>query len=217
METLIIKGALVLFFIYGILIIFAVLVSLFILIANSKIEIKIKDLDISTVRKEKLNRDYKIHINIIIFNKIKIFGKQIKKMKFKKENLDKLYNTVKSVQGKLSGKISFTTLIQLVKNLSIETKELDLKIELGTEDAAISAILVGIISSIIGIILRNHESKEQRFEVIPLYINQNILKLKLDGIFRINLIHYIYKNILKGRESNERKSSDRRAYAYNNE
>ena len=205
------------FFIYGLLILLAVLVSLSILITNSKIEIKIKNLDISTVRKEKVNSNYKIHINIIIFNKIKIFGKQIKKMKFKKENLDKLYNTVKSVEGNLSEKISFTTLIQSVKNLQLETKELDLKIELGTEDVAISAILVGIISSVIGIILRNQTSKEQRFEVIPLYINQNILNLKLDGIFRINLIHYIYKNILKGRESNERKSSDRRAYAYNNE
>lgn len=205
------------FFIYVVLIILVILISLSIIIGNSKIEIKIKDLDISTARKEKVNSNYKIHINIIIFNKIKIFGKQIKKMKFKKQNLNKLYNTVKSVEGKITPKDSFKMLIEFIKNLQIETKGLDLKIELGTEDAAISAILVGIISSVIGNILRNQTSKEQRFEVIPLYINQNILNLKLDGIFRINLIHYIYKNILKGREKNERKSSNRRAYAYNNE
>lgn len=205
------------FFIYAILIIILVLISLLVIIFNSKIEIKIKNLDISTARKEKVKSNYKIHINIIIFNKIKVFGKQIKKMKFKRQNLNRLYNTVKSVEGITTQKASFTMLIQMLRNLQIETKKLDLKIELGTEDAAISAILVGIISSIIGIILKNQKSKEQQFEVIPLYINENILNLKLEGIFRINLIHYIYKNILKGRENNERKSSNRRAYAYSNE
>lgn len=205
------------FFIYAVSIILVLLISLLVLIVNSKIEIKIKNLDISTARKEKVKSNYKIHINIIIFDKIKIFSKEIKKMKLKKQNLNRLYNTVKSVDGSKTQKSSFTMLIQMLKNLQIETKQLDLKIELGTEDAAISAILVGIISSIFGIILKNQISKEQRFEVIPLYKNQNILNLKLDGIFRINLIHYIYKNILKGRESNERKSSDRRPYAYSNE
>lgn len=195
------------------------LLIIFITIAiwNSKIEFKISDLDISTARKEKVNSNYKMHINVIIFNKIKVFSRDIKKMKLKKQNLNKLYNTVKSVEGKSNPKNSFIMLLQTLKNLQIETKKLNLKIELGTEDAAISAILVGIISSIIGIILKNQASKEQRFEVNPLYINENILNLKLDGIFRINLIHYIYKNILKGRENNERKSSDRRPYAYSNE
>lgn len=205
------------FFIYAVLIILLLLIGLFVIIGNSKVEIKINNLDMSTVRKEKLNSNYKIHINLIIFNKIKIFGKEIKKVKFKKQNLDRLYNTVKSIEGKEASKVSFTNLIKTIKKLQIETKQLNLKIELGTEDAAISAILVGIISSVLGIILKNQMSKEQQFEVIPLYIKQNILNLKLDGIFRINLIHYIYKNILKGREKNERKSSDRRSYAYSNE
>ena len=205
------------FFIYAVLIILLLLVSLFVIIGNSKVEIKISNLDISTIRKEKVNSNYQIHINLIIFNKIKIWDKEIKKMKFKKQNLNRLYNTVKSIEGKTTPKSSFKMLVQTIKNLQIETKQLDLKIELGVEDAAISAILVGIVSSVLGIILKNQTSKEQQFEVIPLYTNQNILNLKLDGIFRINLIHYIYKNILKGRENNERKSSARRTYAYSNE
>lgn len=205
------------FFIYGVLILLLVILSLSIIIANSKIEIKIKDLDISTARQEKVKSNYKINISIIIFNKIKIFSKQIKKMKLKKQNLNRLYNTVKSIEGKENQKNSFIKLIQTIKNLQIETKQLDLEIELGSEDAAISAILVGIVSSFLGIILKKQKTAEQRFKVIPLYINQNILNLKLDGIFRINLIHYIYKNILKGRDKNERKSSNRRPYAYSNE
>ena len=200
------------FFIFMLLIIFIPIA-----IWNSKIEIKISNLDVSTAREEKVNSNYKMHINIIVFNKIKVFGKDVKKGKVKKENLDKLYNTVKSVEGKSNPKNSFIMLLQTVKNLQIEINELNLKIELGTQDAALSAILVGVISSVIGIILKNQTYKEQRFEVIPLYMNKNILNLKLNGIFRINLIHYIYKNILKGRDENERKSSDRRSYAYSNE
>ena len=200
------------FFIFMLLIIFIPIA-----IWNSKIEIKISNLDVSTAREEKVNSNYKMRINIIVFNKIKVFGKDVKKGKVKKENLDKLYNTVKSVERKSNPKNSFIMLLQTVKNLQIEINELNLKIELGTQDAALSAILVGVISSVIGIILKNQTYKEQRFEVIPLYMNKNILNLKLNGIFRINLIHYIYKNIMKGRDKNERKSSDRRSYAYSNE
>ena len=75
-----------------------------------------------------------------------------------------------------------------------------------------TAISVGIISTILGIIL-----KRQKFEILPVYQEKNVLNVKFNCIFRINLIHYIYKTILKGRDENERKPSDRRAYAYSNE
>ena len=98
-----------------------------------------------------------------------------------------------------------------MKDLQIVIIKANLNISLGTEDAATTAISVGVLASILGIIL-----KKQKFEIMPIYQNKNILNIKLNCIFRIDLIHYIYKTILKGRDKNERQSSNRRAYANSN-
>ena len=91
-------------------------------------------------------------------------------------------------------------------------------IEIGTEDAALTAISVGIISSIIGILLKDKITPKDKFEIQPIYIQKNLINLKLNCIFTIDLMHYIYKNILKERrKKNERESSNRRTYAYSNE
>ena len=103
-------------------------------------------------------------------------------------------------------------LIKGLKDFDFEIVKADLKVKIGLQDSALTAILVGIIASILGIIL-----KKQKFEILPVYQDKNILNIKLNGIFRVNLIHYIYINILKGRDKNERKSSDRRTYVYSDE
>lgn len=64
--------------------------------------------------------------------------------------------------------------------------------QLGTEDAALTAILTGIISAGLGVILR-----KPKYEVIPIYSDKNFLKIKLDGIFSVHLMQYIYKLIYK--------------------
>jgi hypothetical protein len=183
-----------------------------VIIWNSKLELKIHNLDISTDRKEKIKRNFEIYLSIIVFNKIKLFKVNLKKIKTKKINLGTVLERAKKLEEK-GDKVKW--IIELIKSLSnfkIEIKEVDLKAEIGTEDAAITAILVGIISSILGIIL-----KSQKFEVLPIYQDKNVLNVKLNCIFRLNLIHYIYKTILKGRDKNERKPSDRRPYTYSNE
>lgn len=188
------------------------LILIGVIIWNSKLELKIHNLDISTDRKEKIKRNFEIYLSIIVFNKIKLFKVNLKKIKTKKINLGTVLERAKKLEEK-GDKVKW--IIELIKSLSnfkIEIKEVDLKAEIGTEDAAITAILVGIISSILGIIL-----KSQKFEVLPIYQDKNVLNVKLNCIFRLNLIHYIYKTILKGRDKNERKPSDRRPYAYSNE
>ena len=68
----------------------------------------------------------------------------------------------------------------------------DLKINIGTEDSAITAILTGILSIILGNII-----KKPKYQIIPIYENKNVLEIKLDGIFYINLMQYIYKVVKK--------------------
>lgn len=194
--------------------IFILIAFMFLVVATwkSKLQVKVYNLDISTEREERIKRNFEIYLSIVIFNKIEIFKTDIKKLKNKKINLGSVIKRAQKLQQRDSKQALLKDLIVSLKNFEFEIKQADLKLEFGTEDAATTAILVGVISSILGIILRN-----QKFTIKPIYKDKNILNLKLDCIFRVNLIHYIYKTILKGRENNERKSSDRRTYAYSNE
>ena len=79
-----------------------------------------------------------------------------------------------------------------LKNINLEINEINLKINIGTEDSAITAILTGILSIILGNII-----KKPKYQIIPIYENKNVLEIKLDGIFYINLMQYIYKVVKK--------------------
>lgn len=188
------------------------LILIVIIIWKSKLQIEIQNLDISTARTEVIKKDFNIYLGIIIFSKIQIFKINIKKIKSKKMNLGAILDRAKKFEEKRNKQEELIGLVKSLKHFKVEIINTDLKIGLGTEDAALTAISVGIIASILGIILR-----KQKFEVVPIYQDKNILNIKLNCIFRINLIHYINKMILKGRDENERKSSNRRTYAYSNE
>lgn len=200
------KEAIVLFFILFLLILLAIIIW------NSRLQLKIYNLDFSTDRKERVLKSFKIYLGIVIFKKIEILKINLKKIKNKKMNLGTVLEKAKKLEGKNNKQEMTIELIKGLKDFDFEIVKADLKVEIGLQDAALTAISVGIIASILGIIL-----KKQKFEILPIYQDKNILNIKLNGIFRVNLIHYIYKTILKGRDKNERKSSDRRAYAYSNE
>ena len=188
------------------------LILIAITIWNSKLQITIENLDIATDRKEIIKRNFDIYLGIIVFNKIQILKINLKKIKNKKINFGTVLEQAKKFEARTNKQEGLKDLIVSLKHLDFETKKIDLNVELGTEDAALSAVLVGVIASFLGIIL-----KGQKFKIMPIYQDKNILKIKLDGIFRVNLIHYIYKTISKGRDANERKPSNRRSYAYSNE
>ena len=78
----------------------------------------------------------------------------------------------------------------LSESKNIDIKNIDLNVNIGTEDAGITAILVGILAGILGIII-----KKPKYQILPIYANRNLLKINLNGIFTIYLMHYIYKFI----------------------
>ena len=118
------------------------------LIHTSKIGIEIDNFIFDSEKQEKINKDSKIYVYLLLLNKIKVFKKNI--------------------------------------------KEIDLQLQIGTQDAALTAILTGIISALLGIILR-----KPKYEVIPIYSNNNVLKIKLKCIISIYLMQYIYSFIFK--------------------
>lgn len=202
------------FFIIITIVIVIILLGLY----HSKIEIGIKNLDISTLRKKEniINKNYEITFALAIFNKWKIIKLKIKKDKLKQIRKSKI------IQGLdikyLKNKKAPNGIKDIIKELEIEIEKLELYVEIGIEDAALTAISVGIVSTIIGILLKDKITTKDRFEIKPIYMQKNLINLKLNCIFTIDLMHYIYKNILKERRKrNERKSSNRRTYAYSNE
>ena len=80
--------------------------------------------------------------------------------------------------------------IKTKKNIDVNIKQIDLSIQIGIQDAAVTAIVTGMIWTILGIVI-----KKQGYEVVPIYSNKNLLKIKLKGIFSIYLMQYIYKCI----------------------
>ena len=217
METLINKEALVLFFIYVILVILLIIGILIVLTLNSKLELKISNLKISTIENPKVKAKYEIELGIIVFDKIKIFNIDTSKMKVNKQNLGKVVKKIQEKDENYTNKKIINEVIKNLKNMKVEINKLNFNLHFGAEDAAQTAILVGVVSTLIAIFLKDKIKNPNKYEIMPIYENKNILKLELDCIIRIDLANYIYKNIMKGREKNERKPSYRKSYAYSYE
>lgn len=177
-------------------------------IHTSKIGIEVENLILNTEnsKDEIINKDGKIYVYILLFGKIKFLKKNVRNMKMKNVKLLKKDMDIKIFKDK-DLKIDYK---ELIKNIQIEVKQIDLKVQIGIEDAALTAMSVGILASILGVIL-----KKPRYQIIPIYSNKNLLKVKLDGIFTIYLMHYIYSQIFKKKRrvnQNER-TSNRKSYA----
>lgn len=170
------------FFLF-ILVIFTILI---IAIHTSKIGIDIKNLIIDTDAEEKINEDGKIYVYLLLFNKIKLFRKNVRNIPMKDVKFETSDFDIKIFKNK-DIKINY---LKLIQNINIDIKNIDLNVNIGTEDAGITAILVGILAGILGIII-----KKPKYQILPIYANRNLLKINLNGIFTIYLMHYIYKFI----------------------
>ena len=168
------------------LFILIILTILVIAIYTSRIGVEIENLQIDTQQPKgkKFNKESRIYIYLLIFNKIKLYKKDIRNIdkqniKFQIKDIDIKFFKDRDI------KIDYK---QLLEKIDIYFEKIDLNIQLSTEDAALTAILTGIISASIGIIL-----KKPKYEVIPIFSNKNFLKIKLDCIFSVHLMQYIYK------------------------
>lgn len=170
------------FFLF-ILVIFTILI---IAIHTSKIGIDIENLIIYTDAEEKINEDGKIYVYLLLFNKIKLFRKNVRNIPMKDVKFEASDFDIKIFKNK-DIKINY---FELIRNINIDIKNIDLNVKIGTEDAGITAILVGIFAGILGIII-----KKPKYQILPIYANRNLLKINLNGIFTIYLMHYIYKFI----------------------
>ncbi len=203
-----------------ILLIIAILINVIILL--SKIQIQIKNVHFNSSKpKGKLDANYKIIIIVYILKKIPILKINVTQSKLKKLKLKEKVKQaeIDIIQNK---KKIDKEILQELRKIKVQIKYWNLELLLGTEDAKITALIVGYLSIFLGIYLNKKISKHEnkKFSIQPVYIGQNILKLIFEGIFEIktvNIINIIW-NLKKkeGRNGNER-TSNRRTYDYSYE
>lgn len=205
------------FFLY--ILIFAIIIITIIIF--SKIQIEIKNLNFSASTSNlTIEPTYKISIKIYVLKKIKLIDKQIKNIDFKNQDKFKKMQKKFKTQMKDKGKNFQMEQIKILRNLKIQIKSMNLNVKIGTENAALTAIFVGIMYSVIPNIFNYFFDLEKntQLKIEPIYLNKNLLTISFEGIFKLDLIHIIntYKVLIrKERKEKNDRTSNRRSYAYN--
>ena len=162
----------------------------------SILEIKVQNLKMSNIHKNKNNEKILIQISLKIgkihWLKIKINKEKLAKLYVKiKKSEEKNNITTQIIKNRLKGDINKILKDQELKNQILNTKieleKLNTNIELGTEDYILTSFLVAIISIIISNILphiisqktKNNIEKIIHYKISPIYIKQNIYNIQL--------------------------------------
>ena len=197
------------------------------IIITIRIKFEFINLRFTSLEKEHLNKNYEIKVTIYTFQKIPILKVKITNKKLQKAiNNEKIKEKIKRQETKIFEKtkdIDKQQILKGLKSIKFEIDEMNLNVQVGTEDASITAFIIPVISTIIAMILSQKVKKyndKQIFSIIPIYMNQNLINLEFSGIFQIKMIHIINTicivNKKRKGDRNER-ASHRRAYDYSYE
>lgn len=200
---------------------FIFLIIIIILFLSSKIIIELKDVSYLSGKSIITKKKDSLRIKLCILGKIPIVNIKVSKKLIKKLKLEEKFKKI-DINDIEEDKNIFNKIIDITKRNYLKIERLDLKVELGTENAALTAILVPIISTIVSMIIRRKvkDIRKQNFKIKPIYNNQNILNIALSGILQIKMIHIIniiyILNKKEGVKKYER-TSNRRSYGYSYE
>lgn len=174
--------------------------------------------DIITRKKQTRKKSiFLIKIRFYILKKIPIIVFEIDENKLKqieqKRIVQKAEKRAKKVMNKMQKEIikNYTQtkntkvmidIITIAKELKLKFKKFNLKIGIGVEDMATTIILVPIISTIVAILLRNVNLKENKYEVRPIYNLKNSVNeiniflnctIEMHIVYLINVINKMKK------------------------
>lgn len=200
-----------------ILLIFAITIILLKLFFSINVKLEIENLKISLPKNQGkiTNKENKVFLKLYILKKIKIAEINLKKIDLKSDKVKT------RLQKQFDGNKFNLDTMKLLNDVNYIIEKLNMKVYIGTEDAAITAISIGVgyilISNFIkGKILSYNNIK---YEINPIYQNKNIFYFELDSIITLKMenIIDIIKLLKKGRVDKNGRTSNRRAYAYSNE
>ena len=155
-----------------------------------------------------LQNNYTIYIRLYLFNKIKWLSIKINNKKIKKFEKGKLLKWLdKKVGMRIEEEIRHIgTLIlkerkkifskqawEYVKGLNIKISKLKMSLDIGTGNAIITSYLTAFAGTVISILLafaiENYKKENYSYKITPLYKNQNLLKMDLNCIINIKMVH----------------------------
>ena len=205
------------------LFILLILCILLLIIVFSKIRIDVKKFEYCSVNKKHINPNYYLQLSWIILSKIPIIKIKLNKHTVKKLKLKDKFVDIDVKMWEERKKIDRET-ISIIKKIDFVIRKLKLKIDIGTENSAITSLLIPIVSTVISFLLRNKmkTKEEQTYIVQPIYKDQNYLNITISGIFDIKMNHIINVIYLLSRKKkkgvkNYERTSNRRSYDYSYE
>ncbi len=132
---------------------------------------------------------YKVTICFCILEKICIY----------KGDLNSL--TKRLNKNKPKAIFNLKSVIRLIRRLNIIADKIYAKIYIGTSEVQSTAIITGILNSIIGIIISGLNVKitkdNLKYRVFPIYSSKKVFHVKIKCIFSIGLVHIISTFIKK--------------------
>ncbi len=195
------------------LLVFFILVIIIVLIATTELRLCVSIKDMS----------FKSYLKIYVLKSILITKIDLTK---KRKKYIKNKRIQKQFENLSKNKTKFIKEIYLIlKDIKLNLKKLDLKIDISTTDCILTSYTVFILSNIIAFFIKftnvKINFKKFKYMINPLYVNQKILNIKLDCIITTNLAHIIsilYKNLKKWRcDVNGNETSNRWSYGNCNE
>lgn len=189
----------------------------------SKIRIEIMNLNFYSQAKRHLNKDYQIRIKLYGFYIIPIFTMNLTKRKLEDFKLKQKIQDIDFNILEDNSKF-YKKMLQAMKSANISIRKINLQVEIGTENAGLTSIVVPAISTIIALVLHKTVKKfeNQIFMVNPIYQNQNLLNIGVSGIFEIKMCHIINTIYILNRKEKKgvkgyERTSNRRSYGYSYE
>lgn len=176
------------------LLVFFILVIIIVLIATTELRLCVSIKDMS----------FKSYLKIYVLKSVliaKIDLTKKRKKYIKNKRIQKKFKNLSRNKTKLIKEIYL-----ILKDIKLNLKKLDLKIDISTTDCILTSYTVFILSNIIAFFIKftnvKINLKNFKYMINPLYVNQKILNIKLDCIITTNLVHIIsilYKNLKKWR------------------
>ena len=193
------------FLIFLFVIIFALLVVVF-----TQIKIEVQEFKVSNIDKIKLEYDYSVYIKLYAFGILKYFQAKIDKDKMKNSKMFKNLDIKKINNPFEKSKIS-------IQNIKPKIERINLNVKVGSESVILTSVAVLLISTAVSYLLKytveKFDSKKQKFKIEPIYLNKNLVDLKINCIIKLKMVHII--NVIyivlkkRGELGNERTSNRR--------
>lgn len=155
------------------------------------IKLVIKEKDFKSKLQVLEYMQFEIKIRLLLLDKMPIFVLKTNNYKMK-EILERQYDKEKQKSRLEKDKIKAKTVSRAILP-KIILKQSDFNMEIGTDDAAFTAIASSIVNIIISIalpyVMDVNKMHKVSYQVKPIYLDKNVFFLQFSGIISLKLVH----------------------------